>query len=99
MSLYLRYSEQIRLSLEQVRVKDLSPFGSKKPSASGLHGGVVNMGMMVWARELKYLHAHVDRKTDGWGALVSTNKGDKCRANITNDPGAPNASIDLQIDV
>jgi len=59
----------------------------------------VKMGRLVWAKELKYLHAHVDSNTDGWGALISTNRGDKCRANITDDPGAPNASIDLKIDV
>eukprot|EP00168_Porphyra_purpurea_P000089 TRINITY_DN1010_c0_g1_i4.p1 TRINITY_DN1010_c0_g1~~TRINITY_DN1010_c0_g1_i4.p1 ORF type:complete len:643 (+),score=94.84 TRINITY_DN1010_c0_g1_i4:2155-4083(+) len=90
---------KIRLSLEQVCVKDLLPVGNKKPSASGLHGGVVKMGRVVWTKELKYLHAHVDSNTDGWGALISTNKGDKCRANITDDPGAPSASIDLKIDV
>jgi len=80
MSLYRRYRTQIRLSLEQVCVKDLLPIGSKKPSASGLHGGVVKMGRVVWAKELKYLHSHVDSNTDGWSALIFTNKGDKCRA-------------------
>jgi len=99
MSLYGRYPTQIRLSLEQLCVTDLLPIGSKKPSASGLHGGVVKMRRVIWAKELKYLHSHVDSNTDGWGALISTNKGDKCRANITDDPGAPNASIDLMIDV
>jgi len=99
MSLYRRYPTQIRLSPEQVCVKDLLPVESKKPSASGLHGGVVKLGRVVWDKELKYLHAHVDSNTDGWGALISTNKGEKCRENITDDPGAPNASIDLKIDV
>ena len=99
MSLYWRSLTQVRLSLEQICVKDLLPAGSKKPSASGLHGGVVKMGRVVWAKELKYLHAHVDSSTDGWGALVSTNKGNKERATITDDPGVPNASIELDIAV
>ena len=99
MSMYWCSSSQIRLSLEQVCVKDLPPVGSKKPSASSLHGGVVKMGRVVWAKELKYLHAHVDTSTNGWGALISTNKGDKKRATINDDPGVPNASIDLEIDV
>jgi len=73
MSLYRRYPLQISLSLEQACVKDLLPFGSKKPSASGLHGGVLKMGRVFWAKKLKYLHAHVDSNTDGWGALISTN--------------------------
>ena len=51
---------------------------SNKPSASGLHGGVVKMGRVVSAKELKYLHANVDSNTDGWGALISTNRGDGC---------------------
>ena len=80
MSLYRRYRTQIRLSLEQVCVKDLLPIGSKKPRTSGLHGGVVKMGRVVWGKELKYLHSHVDSNTDGWSALIFTNKGDKCRA-------------------
>ena len=99
MSLYWRSLTQVRLSLEQICVKDLLPVGSKKPSASGLHGGVVKMGRVVWAKELKYLHAHVDNSTDGWGALISTNKGDNKRATITDDPGVPNASIELEIGV
>jgi len=69
-----------------------------KPSASGLHGGVVKMGRVVWAQELKYLHAHVDSNTDGWSSLISTNKAEGFRATITDDTGAPSASIDLQID-
>jgi len=77
----------------------LLPVGSKKPSALGLQGGVVKMGRVVWAKELKYLHAHVDNSTDGWGVLISTNKGNKERATITDDPGVPNASIELDIAV
>ena len=99
MSLYWRSLTQVRLSLEQICVKDLLPVGSKKPSASGQHGGVVKMGRVFWAKELKYLHAHVDSSTDGWGALVSTNKGNKERATITDDPGVPNATIELDIAV
>jgi len=50
-------------------------------------------------QELKDLHPYVDNITDGWGALISTNKKEKTRATIPDDPGVPNASIDLQIDV
>jgi len=57
------------------------------------------MGTVVWAKELKYLHAHVDTSTKGWGALISKNKGDEKRATINDDPGIPNASIELEIDV
>jgi len=99
MSLYWRSLTQVRLSLEQICVKDLLPVGSKKPSALGLQGGVVKMGSVVWAKELKYLHAHVDNSTDGWGVLISTTKGNKERATITDDPGVPNASIELDIAV
>jgi len=49
--------------------------GRKKPSASSLHGGVVKTGRVVWAKELKYFHAHVDTSTNGRGSLISTNKG------------------------
>jgi len=57
------------------------------------------MGRVVWAKELKYLHAHVDTSTNGWGALITTKKGDEKCATINDDPGVPNASIDLEIDV
>ena len=99
MSLYWRFLSQVRLSLEQVCVKDLLPVGSKKSSASGLHGGAVKMGRVVWAKELKYLHAHVDNSTYDWGALISTNKRNKERATITDDPGVPKASMELDIAV
>jgi len=87
------------LSLKQICVKDLLPVGSKKPSASGLRGGVVQMGRVFYAEELEFLHAYVDNSTDGWGALISTIKGDKKHATITDDPGVPNASIELDIGV
>ena len=45
------------------------------------------------------MHAHVDTTTNGWGAVISTNKGDEKRATITDDPGDPNASVDIEIDV
>ena len=77
----------------------LASVGSKKPRASSLHGVVVKMGRVVWAKELKYLHPHLDTSTNGWGALISTKKCDKKRATINDDPGVPNASIDLEIDV
>jgi len=31
---------------------------------------------VVWAKELKYLHAHVDTSMNGWGALISTKEGE-----------------------
>jgi len=99
MSMYWCYSSYIRLSLEQVCVKDLLTVGSKKPSASSLHGGVLKLGRVVRAKELKFFHAHVDTSTNGWGALISTNKGNEKRATINDDQGGPNASIDLEIDV
>jgi len=99
MSLYWRSLSQARLSLEQKRVKPLLPVESKKSSASGLHGGVVKMDRVVWAKNFKCVHAHVDNGTDGWGALTSTNKGNKERATITDDRGVPNASNELNIAV
>jgi len=57
------------------------------------------MGRVVWAKDLKYLRAHVDTSTNGWGALISTNKGGEKRATITDDPGVSYESIDLEIDV
>jgi len=47
--------------MEQVYVKTLPvPAGSRKLSAISLHGGVVKRGRAVWARELRYLDAHVN---------------------------------------
>jgi len=34
------------------------------------------MSRVVWAKELKYLHAHVDTSTNSWGALISANEGE-----------------------
>ena len=57
------------------------------------------MGRVVLAKELKFFHAHVDTSTNGWGAFISTNKGNEKRETINDDQGGPNASIDLEIDV
>jgi len=50
-------------------------------------------------QELKYLKTYVHERTDGLGALISTNKEAKARAGIPDDAGVHNASIDMQIDV
>jgi len=51
--------------LEQLYAKNLQPVRSKKPTTSGLHGGVMKMGRVVWAEGLKYIHTYVDKSTDG----------------------------------
>ena len=75
------------------------PAGSRKLSAFSLHGGVVQGGRAIWARELRYLDAHVNSSAGSWGALFTTNKENAKRAAISDDPGAPNASVDIDIDV
>jgi len=75
------------------------PAGSRKLSAFSLHGGDVKGGRAVWARELRYLDAHVNSSAGSWGALITTNKENAKRAAISDDPGAPNASVHMDIDV
>jgi len=75
------------------------PAGSRKLSAFSLHGGVVKGGRAVWARELRYRDAHVNSSAVGWGALFATNKENAKRAAISDYPGAPNASVVMDIDV
>jgi len=96
----LYWPTQFRLFLEQVYLKGVPvAAGSRTPNAFGLHGGVVKTGRPVWARELRYLDAHIGASAGSWGGIFKLDAEDAKRANISDDPGVPNTSVDMDIEV